>query len=476
MAGLTLICLFFYHIYSSGLSLPSFSEKVKERLIVQQPNLYKLVYPFLETLSFYKRESSYFREVNVQEWSGVGADWSFIRSSDASYSIDKNKIQVTTTSELIQAIQKAQAGDVIVISPGEYHINSNKLTVGQRGAADHPIHLTAKQLGTVKIYLKGEGIVVNKPFWQFSNLYFIGDCQIHSKCEHALHIVGKGSNTLITNNILQNFNAMIKVNGVGDDYPDFGQISHNTFFNSDARSTNNPVTPIDIMHANHWKVIDNFIFDIQKSEGNKVSYAAFFKGGSGSGLFERNLVICAANLPSTYTALGLSLGGGGSLKKHRRAGREYEHIGGVIRNNIIMHCGKDVGIYLNRAKNSIIEHNILYNTLGIDIRFSESNAIIRNNIISGRIKERDKAKIMQENNFVRKRNFLTNKDDLTDFFVAPDIGNFSLRKKLPISLSESKLLSTVDSDFCGIKVNRVYIGASSESIFCTDKVNIKKQY
>ena len=476
------IIFVFHHIYSSGLSLPLFSEKVKENLVVKQPNLYKIVAPVLSTLSYFEIKNDYFRQVSIAQWSGVGASNKYSSNLVTNKSVltGVNKIiDVYSTSTLIDALKAAQAGQTVMLAPGEYHVSSSRVDIGQGGTPSLPIHLMAHELGSVKIFLKGEGIVVNKPYWQFSNLHFIGFCKRHSQCEHAFHVVGKGHHTVIKNNILQDFNAMIKVNGFGGDYPDDGQVTHNTFFNSTPRNTTNPVTPFDLMHANNWRVSDNFFFDIQKSAGNQVSYAAFFKGGSEHGIFERNLVMCAANLPDDFTAIGLSLGGGGSLRKDRRNKNSAEHVGGIIRNNIIMHCSNDVGIYVNRSRNSLIEHNILYNTLGIDIRFPESDANVINNVISGRIKVRNNAELSQYNNLVVNRDFITGKDSLSAYFVAPDIGDFTWKnipeKNGPVNSSFSPsvdVASSITLDFCDVKASQQYIGASSAASFCLERLNI----
>ena len=64
----------FRQIYSSGLSLPLFSEKARENISVNQPNLYKVVAPILTTLSYFKVENHYFRQIELSQWSGVGAN------------------------------------------------------------------------------------------------------------------------------------------------------------------------------------------------------------------------------------------------------------------------------------------------------------------------------------------------------------------------------------------------------------------
>jgi copper(I)-binding protein len=447
------------------LPLPIVSAKIATKLAIKQPELFKIVSPILKALAYFKVENRYFRKINVATWLGKGANINDM------YRTTVTDINVGNSAELLSALKKVPAGGTIVLKPGDYHLKYSKVKLGYNGNQKSPIKVTAEKLGSVKLYMQGEGFLVNKAYWQFSNLHIIGLCSRHSTCEHAFHVVGKAKNIVIRNNILQDFNAMIKVNGVANHYPDNGRVLKNTIFNTSARKTANPVTPVDLMHANYWKVADNFIFDIQKSSGDKISYAAFFKGGSKQGIFERNLVMCAANLPDDYTSLGLSLGGGGSLKHHRRNQNSAEHIGGVIRNNIIMHCANDVGIYINRSRESLIEHNILYNTLGIDIRYSESDATIANNVISGRIKVRNNAKVVLGNNIIVNREFLTGKDRLLEYFVAPDIGDFTWKQGANSNL-RNILTTPAALDFCGSIPVTSYIGAFSDPDFCFGKLNI----
>lgn len=452
-------------VSSLELSLPLFSEKVRNELSTNQPNLLSVASPLLNIISFFKEKNHYFRQLDVSQWHGIGAKRNAFLSPE-------NTITVFNVTELLLALKQVSVGQTILVSPGDYVIDQFGISLTKAGSLSQPIRVVAEQLGTVKIHLRGEGFVVNKPHWQFSNLHLIGHCKKHVNCEHAFHVVGQGQHTVIKNNIMQDFNAMIKVNGIGNNYPDHGLVTQNTFFNTSPRNTINPVTPIDLMHANNWRVVNNFIFDIQKSAGDEVSYAAFFKGGSQNGVFEQNLVICAANLADEYTSIGLSLGGGGSLQAHRRDKNPAEHVNGVIRNNIIMHCANDVGIYLNRASNSQVHHNTLYNTLGVDVRFEESSAIIGANIISGRIKKRDKGEFTQKDNLIVKQSFFTGKDNMSDYFIAPDIGDFSWQDVFRVN-DYRDLTPSLFNDFCGNRIEHGYIGAYSGATFCLDKLNLK---
>lgn len=338
------------------------------------------------------------RIIDPYQWNGVGANV----GRNIINTPPHNIIVVNSSAALLRALKMAERGVSIELIPGIYDINVSRINISFNGELDNPIRVFSRRLGGALIMLKGEGIVIDKPYWQFENLHFMGKCNQHKDCEHAFHVVGKGQNAKFINNIFQDFNAAIKVNGFKGDYPDQGKVIGNTFYNKSVRKTSNPVTPIDIMHANNWLISENFIFDFIKSEGNKISYGAFVKGGSSYSVFSRNLIMCNANLRSTNVAIGLSLGGGGSSILHHRNSVKYEHSGGIIRNNIIMNCAEDVGIYLNKAHNSFIHHNILHNTQGIDVRFKESTADLHHNILSGGIYTRDGAHVEKYQNIINE--------------------------------------------------------------------------
>ena len=154
---------------------------------------------------------------------------------------------------------------------------------------------------------------------------------------------------------------------------------------------------IDVVGGRRWIVRRNVIYDFQKALGDNISYAAFLKGNSRDGLFERNLVLCSRNF-SGGTRLGLSLGGGGTAPQFcEEASCVTEHQNGTLRNNLIVNCS-DVGIYLNRAQNTVVDHNTLYATTGVDVRFATSSATVRNNALAGAIRNRDGGTSTQSGN------------------------------------------------------------------------------
>ncbi len=360
------------------------------------------------------------------------------------------QVPVTDTRELLQAISSAEPGDVITLVPGTYRIKQRAISVNKSGTPQNPIQVRAQKLGEAKIELNSlEGFLVSAPFWMFENLDIKGVCSNHSYCEHAFHVVGRGSGFVLRNSRLHEFNAMIKANGLdsrdgGRDWPDGALIEGNSFYNSSIRDTRSPVVTIDAVGTNDWTIRENFFADYSKGRGDKISTAAFIKGNSSGGVFENNLVVGEYN-HSGGIRLGLSFGGGGTGKRvARNQDVTVEHTDGIMRNNVVMYTS-DVGIYLNKSKNTQVMNNLLFQTMGIDVRFNESTAVLKNNIFNGEIRERDGGTAVMENNLNLDGGML--KKDFTDIFKNPWEGNFSLVDASPIQ-DKGVPNQHVHFDFC----------------------------
>lgn len=304
-----------------------------------------------------------------------------------------------------KAFKDAKPGDVFTIYPGIYHL-TNIQHAEANGTKENPIILRPHEGGKVVIEVESKiGIKISGAHWIIEDLEFRGICEKHGKCEHALQIVSHADGTIVRNNRFIDFNAAIKGNGEVIDnrqyFPDDVLIEKNVIYNEVPRHTANPVTPIDVVGGRRWIIRENFIADFQKALGNKVSMAAFLKGNSDHGLFERNLIVCEWRHRGGIR-LGLSFGGGGTSNPKYCQGRscKIEHYKGTIRSNIIMNCPKDVGIYLNNAASTTITNNTIINTAGIDARFNGTFATIANNIVHGRIKDRDGGRHREMNNIV----------------------------------------------------------------------------
>ncbi|MCC7018742.1 MAG: hypothetical protein IT332_03235 [Ardenticatenales bacterium] len=364
-------------------------------------------------------------------------------------------VPVHTPADLTRAIAAAAPGDVITLAPGTYTLPP-KLAVTRPGTPDRPITVRAATLGDALLRFTStdgsyvEGFLVTVPDWRFENLDLEGVCADDSRCEHAFHIVGEAERTVVDGCRLHAFNAMIKGNGQdmgaaagGWRWPDDVVIRDTEFFSPAGRRTSNPVTPIDVVGGRRWRVVGNFIHDHFKDGGDRISYAAFLKGNSRDGVFERNLVVCEL-LHKGGIRLGLSFGGGGSSPDRicEDGTCSPEHQGGVMRNNVIAHCPADVGIYLNEAKGTRIEHNTLFGTAGIDVRFAASDADITGNLVQGRIRERDggKARIADT--------LQGTAADFRAWFRNPDARDFTLKDGSAI-VDQARTIPGLVDDWCG---------------------------
>lgn len=304
-------------------------------------------------------------------------------------------VPVADVAALRAALQNAAPGDDIVLAAGSYEVDGN-LDCRTDGTPSAPIRVRAATPRSVLLRFGSglvEGFRVSAAHWQFEGLDIEGSCASDANCEHAFHVYGNAEFLLLRDNVLRDFNAQIKSNGVPLNgvyvYPDDVVVEYNRFYDTRARNTANPVTKIDVVGGRRWVVRGNTIHDYQKLGGDGVSYAAFLKGNSRDGVFERNLVRCSQQF-SGGTRLGLSFGGGGTGPNSicEDGSCIPEHQSGLMRNNLILACN-DVGIYLNSAANSRIQHNTLYATGGIDVRFPASTAEIRNNLLGAGINLRN---------------------------------------------------------------------------------------
>ena len=287
------------------------------------------------------------------------------------------KQRVATSDQLRQAIADAMPGQIIEIQQGTYRID-RKLEIVRAGSKELPVVLRSAQPGQVRIeFNTGEGFLVTQPNWIFENLYIKGVCAEDQHCEHAFHIVGGATNTIIRNNRIEDFNAHIKVNGQGGQWPDDGVLVFNTLANTRPRQTDLPVTPFDLVGASRWIVADNLVSNFVKNGGNQISYGIFMKGGGREGRIERNLVICTPrDISQPGSRVGISFGGGGTGQAYCRDGAcKAEHFAGLASNNIVAHCN-DFGIDVSRASKILVAHNTLINTSGIDIRGETASAAV----------------------------------------------------------------------------------------------------
>ena len=113
-----------------------------------------------------------------------------------------------------------------------------------------------------------------------------------------------------------------------------------------------------------------------------------------------------------------------------------------MRNNIIINCPTDVGIYLNEAQAVRIYNNTIFDTTGIDVRFAASSAELRNNILSGQIRERDGGTAVEGTNLES-----VSPAEWNAWFVDPAGADFGLLDGASF-VDLGQTLAEVPADYC----------------------------
>jgi parallel beta-helix repeat protein len=360
-------------------------------------------------------------------------------------------LPVADVAALTAAVSSAQPGDRIVLAAGTYAFPSGgrAFTASTKGTADKPITVVAATPLAAKLELGTlEGIVVEGPFWRFEGLDIRGVCPNDADCEHAFHVVGGATDVVLRGNRLVDFNAQLKVNATGPTaIPHRGLVERNEIYDTHGRKTDSPVTKLNIDTGDDWIVRDNVVRDFFKDGGNGISYGVFLKSGGHRGLLERNLVLCERDVVGG-TRIGLSFGGGGTGPQYcapafdANVPCDVEHEDGVMKNNVVASCS-DVGIYLNRAKNTRLLHNTLLGTVGIDYRFATTTGAAEGNLLVGRIKDRDGGTHTEAANLVL--------DAAAAAALYQDGAKGDLRKKgsLDALLGKNPASPLVTDDYCG---------------------------
>lgn len=393
-----------------GYFLPSLYElkvninKYTQRNINQNTGLHRFVLKVIKKATFFLPHYQYAPLNREKAQIGTGTYKNYDDSLVSTH------LTVQSSEEIIKAITTSSADTSIHILPGIYKFSGNYIEFKAKGREYAPIILKADKIGEVVFEMDTyEGFVISSPYIIIENIIFRGTKHKIDSQEHAIHLTKNADNVDIRHNEFINFNAHIKSNGIftkdGIGYfPDNVVIQHNNFYNEWKRNTASPASPIDVVGGKNWVIKNNFIADFGKygRRGEGITYGLFLKGASENGLIENNLIACEWNVAHTSAndvRIGISLGNGGTgIKYCMDKTCNFEHKGGLIKNNTILNCKNDVGIYINKGLETRIQSNYIANSLGIDVRYPASTAKIYDNYIDGRIEARHGATIETFNN------------------------------------------------------------------------------
>ncbi len=177
-------------------------------------------------------------------------------------------VPVSTAAQLIAAIDGAAPGDVITLAAGIYDISQN-LNCDVPGTANAPIVVrSAAPLGALVRFDAVEGFKVSARHWVFEDLDIQGVCAVDSDCEHAFHVFGDAD--FLAHPPL----APARFQRPGEEQHHRRPVSRRR---GDRRQRirrqrcrarpANPVTKIDVVGGRRWIVRANFIHDFEKVAG-----------------------------------------------------------------------------------------------------------------------------------------------------------------------------------------------------------------
>jgi hypothetical protein len=348
---------------------------------------------------------------------------------------------VSTVSQLTNAVNNAVSGDVILVQPGTYVIGSelwmNRNGVTLRGATGNPNDVFIRGAGLnnsgyARIplhinadYITVENITSGECYWHAIQLSPGADYAVIRNCitrnAGEQHIKGSKFTVggLIENTLMEN--TAVRLNDGGDRPDDY-------------------LGGIDLHGAVNWVFRDNIARNIIGVNGGGDA-GIFLWNESANCLTERNVII--------------GMNKGIAYGNPYNGGTTYHMDGGIVRNNFVVNpnnSGGDLGMEFCFTRNVKVYHNTIYSDSATFFRSLQIyataaiptvNLQLANNIIRGNI--------LSSN----ANGTWTNTGNIVGSSVAPnwfvDIasGNLHLTKLATTAIGQASLLADVPTDFDG---------------------------
>jgi hypothetical protein len=325
-------------------------------------------------------------------------------------------VTVTDAKGLVSAVGALSPGKTIFLAPGTY-VLPNRLSLTKGGTAAAPVAIVAAGgPGTVVIDANGaeEAFFVNgASFLRIEGLTITGGA-----C-HAIKVDPPSTDVLIVNNRMYDNTRTTQLNNQvsavkGD--PGAARVTvENNIVEQIASYGGDNFQGIDCNAGVDWIVRGNTVRDIRGAAlaGSGIQ----FKSGSVGTVIENNLVLrCGLN--------GIVYGGFGNPAWGKQT---FEHVGGVVRNNVVAGC-VDAGITaINTCDGKVVNNTLFNNGVPSDVRRPTRNLEYRNNILDRPLQLRDGSTAASVNNVV------LSKPADAGWFVNAEGLDFRLRAGAPVS-------------------------------------------
>lgn len=325
-------------------------------------------------------------------------------------------VTVNDVKGLVSAVGALSPGKTVLIAPGTY-VLPRRLVLSTGGTAAAPVVIAAAGApGSVIIDANGaeEAFLVNgASFLRIEGLTITGGA-----C-HAIKVDPPSTDVVIVNNRMYDNTRTSKLNDqVSAVKGDPGAVRVTVENNIVEQMTSfggDNFQGIDCNAGVDWIVRGNTVRDIRGA--GAAGSGIQFKSGSVNTLIENNLVVrCGLN--------GIVYGGFGNPAWGKQT---FEHVGGVVRNNVVVGCG-DAGITaINTCDGKIVNNTLFNNGFNPDVRRPTRNLEIRNNILDRAIQFRDGSTAIHAGNAV------LSKPADGSWFVNAEGMDFRLRSGAPVS-------------------------------------------
>ncbi len=342
---------------------------------------------------------------------------SFLLLLSVTKTVYANLATVSTTKQLISAINASQPGDIIELADGVYQIDTvNGIVISDKSG----LTIRSQSGNRDAVILQGKGIDNDSTQFIFklyrSPFFTLSDLTMKDVYWHHIQ-VNSGSHHFILKNLvmLDAGEGPVKITSPGGMGPfsDYGLIE-NCWLGFTSYGTRDVVEGIDII-ASVGTVVRNNKFYRIKNYSSGVGWGVFAKCNAQDTVIENNYF--------EDNDIAISFGNGGCPPAYARYGdATYQHRRGIIRNNVVNRT-KDNAIHINSAHDFKIYNNTLWSTNddggnSIDIRFN-SNGKIFNNISNQGYRLRDGGTATAANNIWKAKSSLFKDQPNGNFHLAP---------------------------------------------------------
>jgi hypothetical protein len=325
-------------------------------------------------------------------------------------------VTVTDVKGLVAAVAGIAPGKTILIAPGTY-VLPQRLALTRGGTAAAPIVIAAASgPGTVVIDANGaeEAFFVSGAcFLRIEGLTITGGA-----C-HAIMVSPPSTDVVILNNRMYDNTRTTQLNNqvsAVKGNPGAARVTvENNVVEQIATYGGDNFQGIDCNAGVDWIVRGNIVRDIR---GAALSGSGIqFKSGSVGTIIENNFVFrCGLN--------GIVYGGFGNPAWGKQT---FEHVGGVVRNNVVAGCA-DAGITaINTCDGKVVNNTLFNNGHPPDVRRPTQNLEYRNNILDRAILFRDGTSAAANGG-----NVVLNKPSDAGWFMNAEGLDFRLRPGAPV--------------------------------------------